>query len=178
MYVELDTSQSARKQVDVDIATLKAEVNRLSSEKMTFLEQLKQFMAENESQLRQLQLQQVLNAEQSGKMEKLRTEKEAVNKELVETKMRTAREKEELAARLEQIEKDIVRRERELCAKQYEQVLMQSCEAVRADEARRYAALNDQIKQKYDSLLIYITLSKIPIKIVRNFNNYRHYFLV
>lgn len=148
MYVELDASQTARKQVDQDVLTLKSELGRLGDEKMTYFEQLKQLMTDNESQLRQLQAQQAVSQEQSGKMERLKSEKEALSKELVETKMRTAREKEELARSLEQIEKEIVKRERDMYAKQYEQVLVQSCEAVKADEARKYTVLSEQLKQK------------------------------
>lgn len=149
MYVELDACQTARKLVDQDVLTLKSELGRLGDEKMTYFEQLKQLMTDNESQLRQLQAQQAANQEQSGKMERLKSEKEALSKELVETKMRTAREKEELARSLEQIEKEIVKRERDMYAKQYEQVLVQSCEAVRADEARKYTVLSEQLKQRY-----------------------------
>ena len=142
MYVELDTSETARKKNDVDMQALKNEITRLSDEKMAYYEQLRQrSMVDNESQVRQMQ---ALNNEQSSKIEKIKSEKDALNKELVETKMRTAKEKEELATRLGLIEKEIVRREREA----YEIVLAQSCEAVRADEARKYAALCEQIKQK------------------------------
>ena len=145
MYVELDTSETARKQTDVDMQALKNEITRLSGEKMTYYEQLRQSMADNESQVRQLQ---AINNEQSSKIEKIKSEKDALNKELVETKMRTAKEKEELATSLSLIEKEIVRREREAFAKQYEIVLAQSCEAFRADEARKYAAMCEQLKQK------------------------------
>lgn len=150
MYVELDTSQSTRKQLDLDVNTLKSELSRLSSEKMASFDQLRQLMADNEAQQRQIVAHQAASQEQTSRIEKLKSEKEALNKELVETKMRTAREKEELAQSLEQIEKEIVKREREMYAKQYEQVLVQSCEAVRADEARKYAVLSDQLKQKLD----------------------------
>ena len=150
MYVELDTSQTTRKQLDLDVSTLKSELSRLSGEKMASFDQLRQLMADNEAQQRQIVAHQAASQEQTSRIEKLKSEKEALNKELVETKMRTAREKEELAQSLEQIEKEIVKREREMYAKQYEQVLVQSCEAVRADEARKYAVLSDQLKQKLD----------------------------
>lgn len=148
MYVELDTCQTERKQVDLDVQALRNELSRLGGEKSSYFEQIRQLMGENESFLKQLKSQQVLNNEQSGKIEKLKAEKDAVNKELVETKMRSAREKEELARNLEQLEREIVKRERDMFVKQYEQVLVQNCEAVRADEARKYAALSEQLRQK------------------------------
>lgn len=145
MYVELDTCQTSRKQVDQDVQTLRGELNRAGGEKMAYFEQIKQLMSENEAHMRQMTAEKVASEKT---IESLKSEREALNRELVETKMRVSREKEQLAQSVEQMEKEIVRRERDMYAKQYEQVLVQSCEAVRADEARKYAVLSDQLKQK------------------------------
>lgn len=145
MYVELDTCQTARKQVDQDVQTLRAELSRAGGEKVSYFEQIKQLMTENDAQVRLFTAERVASEKI---VEALKSEKEALSRDLVETKMRVSREKEQLAQSVEQMEKEIVRRERDMYAKQYEQVLVQSCEAVRADEARKYAVLSDQLKQK------------------------------
>lgn len=149
MYVDLDTCQMGKKQVEMDVQTLKTELGRLGGEKLAYFEQLKQLMRENESHVRELQVHAKLSGEQGLKIEKLKSEKDALNKECIETKMRAIREKEELAKHVEQIEKEIVRREKEFYTRQYEQLLVQSCEAVVADEQRKHATLVEQIKNKY-----------------------------
>lgn len=154
MYVELDTCQTSRKQYELDIETLRTEVNRLSNEKLSFVNEIRQSMAENELHLKEAREAETNNRELSTRLDRIKAEKETLTRELVEVKMKTAREKEELAQSLEQIEKEIVRREREAYARQYEAVLMQSCEAVRADEARKYAQLCEQIRQRYAHISI------------------------
>lgn len=140
MYVDLDTCQMSKKQTELDVETLKAEMVRLNGEKLSYFDNLKQLMNENESYVKRLQTAQLQNADQAARLEKLKSEKEHLNKECIETKMRAIKEKEELVKHLEKIENDIIKRERDMYTKQYEKLLVEACESLQREEAKRHQA--------------------------------------
>ena len=64
MYVDLEASQMSRKQVQLDVETLKNDNFRLNNEKLSYYEQLKQTMREHESAQSKIHAVQLAYAEQ------------------------------------------------------------------------------------------------------------------
>lgn len=136
MYVNLENSQMALKHTHFDIETLKHDITRLNSEKVNYYDQLKKSLQDLEEKNKRAQQSQLANAELSLIVEKLKTENESLNKLNMDIKVKSLKEKEELIKHLEQIEQEIIQRERAMFNQQYEKLLIESCEKIRAEDQK------------------------------------------
>ena len=83
-------------------------------------------------------------------IEQLKSERDQMSKQSADIKMKCMREKEELVRHLEKIEQDIIKREKDVFTQNYEKLLVESCEAVRAEEARKFRNEVDSLKIRYE----------------------------
>ena len=155
MYVNLENVQMARKHTQFDIDSLKSDVHRLNNEKLGYYEQLKKSLQENEEKNKKLQQAHHKCSEMNLIIDKLKAENEEANKQSMEIKMRALKEKEELIKHLEKIEQEIIMRERAMFNQQYEKLLIESCEKIRAEDAKSFNFLfiseTDKIKKNYEA---------------------------
>ena len=82
MFVDLELTQFARKQTQLDIELLKSENTRINNEKANLYEQLKCSNQDADKKQQQLQILQLNYAEQELFIEKLKRENDSLSKQL------------------------------------------------------------------------------------------------
>lgn len=146
MYVDLELSQITKKQNQHEIELFKTENNRLSLEYAKFYEQSKLDKEKADQLIRQMKIDL---SEREKLIERFREENDSLKRDNVDGKMKSMKEKEDLIKHLEGIEQTIIQREKKNFNAHYEQILIESCQKVKDEEARRFEGEIVELKNKY-----------------------------
>lgn len=155
MYVEVESSKLAKKNLENDKTLLINEIDYIRRDKQRYYDQLVQTSQSNDQLQRNFDTVQITLAEQGSSFEKLKIENQIYKTQINETRLKALKEKEDMIKHLEAIESDIIAREKALHKNEYEKLMLDKVQQI-TFEKEKYAkiieSLTHELEQK-DKLL-------------------------
>ena len=155
LYVELESAKMAKKNLEKDKTLLINEIELLGKDKQRYYSELVQASQKKDSLQKSLDQLHLAMTEQEGYIQKLKNENQSNKNQVMETKIKALKEKEELVKHLESIEADIISRERALHKNEYEKIMLEKVQYM-TNEKEKYVkiieSLSNNLEQKTAAL--------------------------
>jgi chromosome segregation ATPase len=149
LYVELESAKMGKKNIETDKNLLINEVELLSKDKQRYYSELVQVSMKRDSLQKNLDQIHLTLTEQEGYIQKLKNENNTFKNQVIETKMKALKEKEELVRHLESIEADIIARERALHKNEYEKLMLDKVQIITL-EKEKYVKVIENLSNNFE----------------------------
>ncbi len=136
LYVDLESAKLAKKNMETDKKLLINEIQLLSKDKQRYYSELVQVTRNKDQLQKSLDSIHLTLAEQGNYIEKLKSENQIHKQQVMDTRMKALKEKEELVKHLESIEADIISRERALHRNEYEKIMLEKVQLMSAEKEK------------------------------------------